>query len=39
MNTDVECALADDPDLLGNVMATVGKGKPGAHEACPVPES
>jgi len=35
MDAEVERALASDSDFLCDVMATVGKGTAGAHEACP----
>jgi hypothetical protein len=39
MDADVGRALAGDPELLHDVMATVEEGKASAHEACPSPES
>ena len=41
MDANVERPLPSDFSLLRDEIATVGKvkGKPGAHEACPLPES
>jgi hypothetical protein len=36
MDAEVERALASNSDFLRDVIATVGEGKAGAHEACPL---
>src|SRR4051812_30604815 len=39
MDTEVECALFDSPDLLGDVIPAVGEGKAGAHAATTIPRN
>jgi hypothetical protein len=38
MDADVERPLTSDFSFLRDELATVGEGKAGAYEACPLPE-